>query len=378
MSENVLFTAEDIKRGFYPLRPIQRWIIDTHFNKAKSTMMNLGALIDVDPKIDIERFVAAINDVVNSYDIFRSRLVFHPEKNELCQRFDGEITPITIEKVSEEEFEQRKKELAEPYHLINNQLWRIKVFSTPTKNYMYVDFYHAMVDGTVLVLLFAYELNMRYQGKKIKRVPAKYADYIAKEMEISPEELEEGHKYWRDILKDLDIKKHLPPPDVAEDANWGKGTFEFEVQNINRQYFSNKARKEGVYFLAASMLTIAKLANAESSIMNWLHNGRVTAQERRLMGLMIEQLPIAWDFSDDCTVEHLLNISWTAWKKKLLKASAIAKVWILFTTRGLKTTARRLFSRKKFWAFKAIFKLATPVLELSICPRMNTPPQKII
>ena len=42
MDKENLFTAEDIEKGFYPLRPIQRWLIDTHFNKAKSTMMNIG------------------------------------------------------------------------------------------------------------------------------------------------------------------------------------------------------------------------------------------------------------------------------------------------------------------------------------------------
>lgn len=48
---------------YYPLRPIQRWLIDTHFNKAKSTMMNIGGLYKLSAQIDIQRLENAINEV---------------------------------------------------------------------------------------------------------------------------------------------------------------------------------------------------------------------------------------------------------------------------------------------------------------------------
>jgi len=34
----------------------------------------------------------------NNYDIFRCRLVFHPVTNDICQRFDGKILSVKIEK----------------------------------------------------------------------------------------------------------------------------------------------------------------------------------------------------------------------------------------------------------------------------------------
>jgi len=99
---------EDNFSRFYPLRPIQRWMVDTHFMKAKSTMMNTGALIRLDPAVDMERLAAALNDVLASYDIFRCRLVIHPETGDICQRFDGDITKVVVETLSDEAFEQRK------------------------------------------------------------------------------------------------------------------------------------------------------------------------------------------------------------------------------------------------------------------------------
>ena len=70
--------------GYYPLRAIQLWTIDSHFNKVKSTMMNIGALFKLAPEIDLNRLAQAVNDTLNNHDIFRCRLVFHPETSDIC------------------------------------------------------------------------------------------------------------------------------------------------------------------------------------------------------------------------------------------------------------------------------------------------------
>ena len=86
---------------YYPLRPIQRWLVDTHFNKAKSTMMNIGGLFKLSASIDMNHFADAINHVLETYDIFRCRFVFHPETSDLCQIFEGAVEKVFMERMSE-------------------------------------------------------------------------------------------------------------------------------------------------------------------------------------------------------------------------------------------------------------------------------------
>ena len=307
MDEKKIFSAADIEKGFYPLRPIQKWLINTHFNKAKSTMMNIGLLIKIAPEFDTERMKNVINEILETYDIFHCRFVFHPETAELCQRFDGEINPVTVEHLSDEEFEQFKKYLLEPYILTNNPLYRLYIFETPSANYLYLDFYHATMDGAAISMLFVHEIDLRYHGKKIKREPAKYADYIVEEMKIPAEELEAGYKYWREVTKNFDAKKHLPPVDVKSEEKWQQNIVGHTVKNITEKYFASNDRTENIFFMAASMLAIAKTTGAKSSVLSWVHNGRMNAQERRLMGIMLEQYPIAYNFEVDMTVEEFLN-----------------------------------------------------------------------
>ena len=294
--------------GYYPLRAIQRWLVNSHFNRAKSTMMNIRVCFKLPQDFDLERLAQAINDSLKSYDMARCRFVINPETNELCQRFDGEISFVFVEKVSDEEFEQRKKYFTVPFEIMNKPLYRMYIFETPTAKYFYGDGYHAILDGMAWQMLFWREVDMRYKGKKITRTPLKYSDYILEEAKILQGDLSEGYNFFYEMLKDFDPKKHLPPIDVAENVpKLEQETVTLNLQNINAEFFHGKKHTENIFFLAASMLTLAKISGAKSSVMSWLHNGRYNAQERRLVGVMIEQFPISWNFEKDITVAEFLD-----------------------------------------------------------------------
>lgn len=300
---------EETKRFYYPLRPMQRWITDSLFLKAKSTMMNMNAVFKLDMSIDMQRLADALNGIVNAHDIFRCRLDFHPETNDICQRFDGEITPVKVEKISDEEFQSLLKNLSVPYTSIKEQLWRMRLFETPTAKYFFFDAYHGIMDGTAVLFLFWRELDARYIGKQIKRVPMNYADYITEELNTPADLIEEGNKYFRDMLKDFDIEKHLLPPDLdlTPDETIAKGDFEYPIKSVTHENLLKADIKETFFFLGATMIALAKSAGAKSSILNMVHNGRVGTKELRLMGIMLEHLPVAWNFENDCTVEEFLN-----------------------------------------------------------------------
>lgn len=294
-------------RKFYPLRPIQRWLIDTHFNKAKSTMMNIGGLYKLSAQIDIQHLASAINEILNTYDIFRCRLVFHPETCELCQTFDGKVMPVVIEEWADEEFTMIKKYLAEPYDLIDKPLYRVYIFVTPSAKYLYVDFYHAIMDGVSAAIIFHRELDKIYRGRKSNRAPLSYAEFVEEEANLSESDLAEGHDYWKKMLAPFDAKKHLPPVDVQGVAAWTQGNFEYEFKNISNEFFRGNKLNEHIFFLGACMLTMAKITGSKESIMSWIHNGRTNMREMRLMGLMLEQFPCAWDFHEDISVGEFLH-----------------------------------------------------------------------
>lgn len=292
---------------YYPLRPIQRWMIDTHFNKAKSTMMNIGGLYKLSSQIDTQRLADAINEVLEAHDIFHCRLAFHPETCDLCQTFDNEIFPVIIEEWTDEEFKLITKYLSEPYDLIGKPLYRVYIFKTPSANYLYVDFYHAIMDGVSVAILFYREVDKAYRGRKSNREPLSYAAFVEEEANTPPDELAEGNVYWEKMLATFDPKKHLLPVDVEGVAAWTQGNFDYTFKNISDEFFRTTRISEHIYFMGASMLTLAKITGSKESVMSFIHNGRITMRERRLMGLMLQQIPCAWDFRNDMTVAEFLH-----------------------------------------------------------------------
>lgn len=291
---------------YYPLRPIQRWLVDTHFNKAKSTMMNIGGLFKLSASIDMNHFADAINHVLETYDIFRCRFIFHPETSDLCQIFDGAVEKVFVEKMSDDAFQKRMEKLREPYYLINQPLYRIYLMETPTAKYLYADFYHAIMDGVSSSYLLLRAIDATYRGRTLKKILS-YADYVEEEANIPPEELKAGHQYWRDMLRRFDKKKHLPPVKVQGVAAWTQGNLDYEFKNFTEEFFRTTKLNENNFFLGACMLTMAKLTGSKESIMSWIHNGRTNMCEHRLMGLMLEQYPCAWDFHKDISVIEFLN-----------------------------------------------------------------------
>lgn len=297
----------DKTRKYYPLRPIQRWLVDTHFNKAKSTMMNIGALYKLSDQIDIHRLIRAINVVLDGHDIFHCRFVFHPETSDLCQTFDGKIEPVKVENMSDEEFSARMDSLREPYKLIDKPLWRIYLIETPSARYLYCDFYHAIMDGVSAVILFTNAFGKVYIGRNMRTPALNYADYVEEEAKIPPDELISAHNYWKKMLAPFDKKKHLPPVDVHGVAAWTQGNLQYKFKKITEEHFRKTRRSENTFFLGATMISLAKITGSNESIMSWIHNGRYTMRERRLMGIMLEQIPCAWDFHEDIPVGEFLN-----------------------------------------------------------------------
>ncbi len=291
---------------YYPLRPIQRWLVDTHFNKAKSTMMNIGGLFKLAASIDMNHFADAVNHVLETHDIFRCRFLFHPETSDLCQIFEGAVEKVFLERMSDEEFQKRMEKLREPYYLINHPLYRLYLMETPTGKYFYADFYHAIMDGVASSYLFTRAVDAAYRGRTMRKILS-YADYIEEESKIPPEELKEGHQYWRDMLRPFDKRKHLPPVNVKGVAPWTQGTLDYEFKNFTEEFFRTTHLSENNYFLGATMLTMAKITGTKESIMSWIHNGRTNMREHRLMGLMLEQYPCAWDFHKDIPVIEFLG-----------------------------------------------------------------------
>ena len=301
-----LITKEDHR--VYPLRPIQRWMMDTHFNKVKSTMMNMGGIAKIDNSVDMEILKEAINMTLHDHDIFRCRFVLDKETGDIMQRFDGDISDIDIEIMTDDELTERLKNLREPFEIMNGSLWRVRLLQSESFRYFFVNIYHVIMDGVGVVLLFLRDIDRYYkalqQGKsasEIRRSSSSYAAYIREENNISDEEMKEGELYWKKMLEGYSRETCIPPAD--KNGKSQDEELEFPIEGLEKGFFKSNSYNESAFFMGAVMLAMAKATKQKKAIISWVHNGRTTAKELKLMGIMLEQPPIRWDFDEDMSIE---------------------------------------------------------------------------
>ena len=311
MEDQEPHSLDKVDHRLYPLRPIQRFMMDVHFNKAGSTMMNMVSLVRLDPSINMNLLKDALNAVLHSHDIFRCRFVVDDETGEIMQRFDGETEDVAVEEMTEEELEECLRTLSRPYKVIDNPLWNLRLLKAGSRQYFYADFYHVIMDGVAAALLFWREMEKNYKalvsGKSaadLKRSGSSYAAYIREEMADTGYDMEEGVGYWRKMLDGFSVKENLPAVDSTEES--GDEEVEFPIDGIRRDFFTGAPYSEPGFFMGATLLALAKLTGKKTAIMSWVHNGRTNSKELRLMGIMLEQLPIRWDFDKDMSVEDYL------------------------------------------------------------------------
>lgn len=291
---------------YYPVRPIQRWMFDTQLSHARSTMLNIGGLFRLDNRLDFDKFIAAVKETLKAYDVFGTRFLFHPQTNELCQTFTSEREPITIEELSDADIEIERHRLQQPYQLINKPMYRIRFFRTPSANYFFMEFHHVMMDGMSATILFTRELGLAYQGHPVRpRKGSSYRELVEEESAVRPANLEEGHRYWEEMMRAFDPARHILPS--TGDAHSALGTLDMKVtEDLTRSFLRASGFDEEPFLMAAALLAMAVRTGQRDAFMGWVHNGRDTVHKMRIMGLMLDQYPIYQDFSESIAVSALV------------------------------------------------------------------------
>ena len=285
------------EKNFYTLRPIQRWMFDTNLKQAKCTMMNIGLLYRLDYGLDLEKFCRAVEAMTKNHDIFGLRFIFNPQTFELCQTFVEERAELFVEKISTEDLNLRLKNILQPYKLINSPLYRIKFFETPTAKYIFFDFHHAVIDGFSISVLMAHETKARYLGRNPKPSNYGYRELIEEENSLPPEHLETARLYWQNLYQKFNPEVHLIKSNGT--GKFAFGNIKNEIPNLPVEFLRGNDFSEEAFFILAALLTTAKITGRKDAFISWVHNGRDTMKKSRVIGILLDQLPLYWNFSAD-------------------------------------------------------------------------------
>ena len=298
-------------RKVYPLTNVQLYFATAIRG---NTTGNLPFLFKLDPCIDVKRLKKAIEGLFEVHPNLKC-IIQKQEGQYECLRDDEKVIDIPIIKLSDEEWEKTRENLLVPYfYEVNEPLYHIGIYITPTNIYLFFDISHAIGDGVTMNILFE-DLNTLYRGEEIPKETYSYYEYVLDNARERKQGLaKEKLNYFNELFSAFKIEKSILTRKHCYDLSHGEDatmTNPFKTLNKNEILaFCNKyGVSENVLFITAFNYCISIFSNTKEAVSTSIHSGRIDSRFSRLAGPFFNNYVFRYTNIPHETVPELLKRS---------------------------------------------------------------------
>jgi acyl carrier protein len=288
---------------------------------------NIAAAIKIKGKLQAEVLNKSCNDLISRHDLLRSRIII--ENDTVYQSIEDE-TPalVPIEEINESEIQTKlQEESARPFNILEENLFRIKVFGmNGAEQVLFFNIHHIIADDQSLRIIMEDFLNIysMLAGSKdtsIKVLRSKYHDFVEYQKKIMDQKHETLTAYWKDNLQNVPTKINLPYDfERPETLTYKAGNIHFKldqgiVQSVKKISVDSKITIFNFLYSAFSCLLFIA-GNQKEFLVGCPIENRKLPEFKKVVGFFTNTLIMKNRFSDDLEIMNLmkqnLNISSSA------------------------------------------------------------------
>ena len=307
-------SSEDIT--FYPLMDNQLGVYYECAQNPDEAQYNLPSLIRFDKSIDALKLRNAIIKTIDSYPYLKTRIVL--QDGQLMQKRDDsidieEIPIVEIDDISDSEIE---KENVKRFELLDNQLFRAKIFKTKDEIILFFDIHHIISDGESVGALFKNIANA-YNGEEIeKEIFDGYVCSLIENKDKKSEGYVESEKYFNNQLT-KEIDSTILTPDLNNDEDIAR------LQTISKtidlgsvkEFCADKRISPNILFMASTILALNKYTFTDKTLLTTIFNGRLNSNYNNTQSFLVKTLPIVSINEDrNISIRQLFNQVEEIWK----------------------------------------------------------------
>ncbi len=295
-------TAVYEKRDIYPLTGSQKGIFVECNKNPDSSVYNIPFLFYLENNIDTEKLKEAVSKVVSAHSYLLTRIGVS-EDGELYQKpYEEDFIPECIQ-MTDVEFEQQKNKLVNPFKIQEERLFRIEIYITDSKKYLFVDLHHIIADGNSYDIFFE-DLNNAYLGKEIKAET--YTGFDAalnEEQEIKDGRYKKAALYYDGIFEGLETES-LPIADKKESTpSKGMTSRKISVSKTSVLEYCDKLRvTPNTLFTGLFGIVMARYSNSYDALFATIYNGRNDSRLENTICMLVKTLPIYCKFDKKTTI----------------------------------------------------------------------------
>lgn len=278
-----------------PLSGEQMYMFDYHCRFPYSLAWNFPILLKLDSSVDIDKVKAAVDICLEAHPVFSTVYLFDDDRNPVQRYERNKHFDIKIEEISERKFADLLETLVQPYELINQPLYRARLFRTEKGGYLFIDMHHSISDGTSLQILVE-DISKAYEGIMPE------ADYYYLNLEERMKDRNahlcgRGRTYYSETLDGYEWSRALNVDSNTTENVYGNisSTLPIELQEyeaIRRIFGCGK----NAFFIATAVLALHIYNDKENILVSWLYNGRQKTIEQRAIGTLIQGLFVGVHF----------------------------------------------------------------------------------
>lgn len=300
----------DIERqDDYPLSQTQLGIFVACMARQGEVVYNNGVLLQLGNGVDMQCLAKACEAMVDAHPFVKTRLFVDDKGHPRQRRNDDECYQQDVEVMSEADFDSLRQQLMQPFFLLADRLFRIRLISTPSANYLFMDFHHIIFDGYSFEVLMD-DLNRAYEGLPLQRETWSGFDVAQKEVLLRHTEAYHEAAAWnKEQFGKLDVVS-LPEGDRHDDGDVAYAQ-EMMLLDVSHRDLEDACRMMGV---TPNVLTTAVFGyllgiycHAQKSLFATVYNGRKDVKTARTVGMLVKTLPVYVSWKQQPTVRDLLQ-----------------------------------------------------------------------
>jgi len=311
--EKFLSGAEEVKthelQADYPLSRTQQDIFVEYDLAPNDTTYNLPILLPLDSSIDLTRLQRAIVAAIDAHPYLKTTLFFNADGEIRARRQDDLPAEVPIKNVDKL---PAPAELVRPFALTKEPLYRAAIFSTPDKNYLFLDFHHIIYDGSSEDIFFD-DMNAAYDGKILsKETYTGFEVALDEKKSRDSGKLLDAKNYYDAIFADSE-NEILPHVDFAENVGKKDSVVAFERYQTAldvdavKNFCAENSCTLNTFFLAMFGYFLAKDTRRAKAAFTTIYHGRNDSRLYKSVGMFVKTLPVLADVAENSSVKNYID-----------------------------------------------------------------------
>ena len=240
--------------------------------------------------IELEKLKGALESLVSTHPYILSRI--RTENGAPAMVESGEQWTAEIKEVGS--IEEARKGFAMPMNLLQDRLFRLEIYKTPTDAYLYVDFHHIIADGACIPIILNH-LSAAYDGREVPAEKISGAQLALEEQKLRESEAFEEAKTWfaAEFGAAADTESRIIPDvyDAPKQA-YKELTVDLPLSAAAMRDVLERYRyADSVLFTALFGLTLAAWNADTAASFSTIWNGRKGADSRTAFTMCVHTLP---------------------------------------------------------------------------------------